>query len=85
MCLYTGVASFSGIGNVSHARTIHLERMSVMSTTNSTETEVAMGDDPIRRMEDIGTALILASETLHEHADRIVSNVQQAVATLAPD
>lgn len=56
-----------------------------MSTTNSTEPPIAQSDDAILRMEDIGTALILASEALHEHAEHIVSNIEQAVATLEPD
>lgn len=56
-----------------------------MSITNLTEMDVATADDPILRMESIGNALIQASEALHEHADHIVNNIQQAVAALAPD
>lgn len=56
-----------------------------MSATEPTKTAVAAADDPVKHMEDIGTALIVASEILREHADHIVTNVQKAVATLGSD
>lgn len=56
-----------------------------MSVTEPTKTAVTTANDPVKHMEDIGTALIEASETMREHADHIITNVQKAVAKLGSD
>lgn len=56
-----------------------------MSITNSTEADVVTTDDPVLRMENIGHALMMASEAMREYAHQIMTNAQLVVTKLVPD